>query len=79
MPLKKRTGPINFSGEKVETKNTPRCFQQLQDPYPGYMRCLAELGASVNEINHALILLMSPIGFPAVSAALSWINDIVKN
>jgi 4-carboxymuconolactone decarboxylase len=33
-------------------------------------------GASIEEIEHAAILLTSTIGFPNVSAALSWINDI---
>jgi 4-carboxymuconolactone decarboxylase len=33
-------------------------------------------GASAEEIEHAAILLTSTIGFPNVSAALSWINDI---
>ncbi len=36
-------------------------------------------GASEEEINHAVILLTSTIGFPAVSAALSWIDDLMKN
>jgi AhpD family alkylhydroperoxidase len=43
-----------------------------------HTRRLLDLGASADEINHAIILLTSTIGFPAVSAALSWINDIVE-
>ena len=43
-----------------------------------HTRQLLELGASADEINHAIILLTSTIGFPAVSAALSWVNDIVN-
>ena len=43
-----------------------------------HTRRLLQLGASADEINHAVILLTSTIGFPAVSAALSWVNDIVK-
>ena len=43
-----------------------------------HTRRLLELGASADEINHAVILLTSTIGFPAVSAALSWVNDILK-
>jgi alkylhydroperoxidase/carboxymuconolactone decarboxylase family protein YurZ len=35
------------------------------------------LGANAEEINHAIILLTSTIGFPAVSAALSWADDIL--
>jgi 4-carboxymuconolactone decarboxylase len=43
-----------------------------------HTRQLLEIGATPEEINHAVILLTSTIGFPAVSAALSWVNDIVK-
>ena len=35
-------------------------------------------GASPDEIYHAIILLASTIGFPAVAAALSWAKDIVE-
>lgn len=33
-------------------------------------------GATEDEINHTLLLLVSTIGFPKVAAALSWIDDI---
>ncbi|WP_367025809.1 carboxymuconolactone decarboxylase family protein [Methylococcus sp. ANG] len=33
-------------------------------------------GASREEINHAIILLTSTLGFPTVSAALSWAQDV---
>ena len=32
-------------------------------------------GATADEVNHALLLLTSTIGFPAVAAALSWVDD----
>lgn len=31
------------------------------------------------EIYHAIVLLTSTIGFPAVSAALSWSRDVIEN
>ncbi len=34
-------------------------------------------GATAEEIHHALILLTSTIGFPAVAAALSWARDVI--
>lgn len=34
-------------------------------------------GATPEEVHHALILLTSTIGFPTVSAALSWVDDIL--
>jgi len=35
-------------------------------------------GAKPDEIYHALILITSTIGFPRVSASLSWADDIIK-
>ena len=35
-------------------------------------------GATPEEIYHAVILLTSTIGFPAVAAALSWVKDIIE-
>jgi 4-carboxymuconolactone decarboxylase len=36
-------------------------------------------GATPEEIYHAIILLISTIGFPATAAALSWARDIVED
>ena len=36
-------------------------------------------GATKDEIEHALLALISTIGFPRVAAALSWVQDITKN
>jgi 4-carboxymuconolactone decarboxylase len=35
-------------------------------------------GASPEEINQAIILITSTIGFPAVAAALSWADDVIE-
>lgn len=35
-------------------------------------------GATPEEIRHALILLVSTIGFPTVAAALSWVDDVLE-
>jgi alkylhydroperoxidase/carboxymuconolactone decarboxylase family protein YurZ len=43
-----------------------------------HVRRALESGAKKNEIYHTLILLTSTIGFPAVSAAISWADDIIK-
>lgn len=42
-----------------------------------HARRALEAGASQDELHHALLLLTSTIGFPTVSAALSWVEDIV--
>ena len=41
-----------------------------------HIRRALAAGATPEEINHAVILLTSTIGFPTVSAALSWAQDI---
>lgn len=33
-------------------------------------------GATREELHHALLCLTSTIGFPAVSAAMSWVDDV---
>lgn len=35
-------------------------------------------GAKPDEVRHAVILLTSTIGFPTVSAALSWVEDVLE-
>lgn len=37
-----------------------------------------EAGATHAEIEHALIMLISVIGFPRVAAALSWVYDLIE-
>lgn len=40
-----------------------------------HARRAREAGATADEVEHTLLLLTSTIGFPAVSAALSWADD----
>jgi AhpD family alkylhydroperoxidase len=42
-----------------------------------HARRALEAGASEEEIYHALLLLVSTIGFPKVAAALAWVSEIV--
>lgn len=43
-----------------------------------HTRRALKAGAKIEEIYHVIILLTSTIGFPAVSAALSWIDDVMR-
>ncbi len=43
-----------------------------------HTRRALEAGATTEEIYHAIILLTSIIGFPSVSAALSWADDVIQ-
>jgi 4-carboxymuconolactone decarboxylase len=43
-----------------------------------HTRRALEAGAKPAEVYHAIILLTSTVGFPTVSASLSWADDIIK-
>lgn len=43
-----------------------------------HTRRALQAGATPDEIYHALILLTSTIGFPTVSAALSWASEAIE-
>ncbi len=42
-----------------------------------HARRALDAGAKPEELYHALLLLTSTIGFPTVSAAISWIDDVL--
>lgn len=44
-----------------------------------HCRRALDAGASPDEVFHALILVTSTIGFPNVSAALSWADDMIRS
>lgn len=41
-----------------------------------HARRALQAGASVEEVHHALLALTSTIGFPNVTAAMSWVDDV---
>jgi 4-carboxymuconolactone decarboxylase len=43
-----------------------------------HTRRAVEAGAAPEEIYHALLLLVSTLGFPKVAAAVSWTDDIIN-
>ena len=44
-----------------------------------HTRQALEAGASPGEIRHAVILLATTLGFPQMMAALSWVDDLLKD
>lgn len=44
-----------------------------------HTRRALQAGATPEEVSHAVILVTSTVGFPNVSAALSWVDDIVQD
>jgi 4-carboxymuconolactone decarboxylase len=50
---------------------------QSEGSVHSHTRRAIQAGATPEEITHALVLLISTIGFPKVSAALRWAQDIL--
>jgi 4-carboxymuconolactone decarboxylase len=44
-----------------------------------HTRRAVDAGATADEIRHALLAVTSTIGFPNVTAALSWVDDVLGN
>jgi len=51
--------------------------RQHEGAVHSHARKALEAGASAKEIRHAVILSTTTIGFPAMMAALSWVDDIL--
>jgi AhpD family alkylhydroperoxidase len=53
--------------------------QRSEGSVHSHARRALEAGASAEELRHTLILLTSTIGFPTMSAALSWVEDVLSD
>jgi 4-carboxymuconolactone decarboxylase len=51
--------------------------QRSEGAVHSHVRRALDAGTKPDEIYHAIILLTSTIGFPTVSAALSWATDVI--
>ena len=68
-PLDKKTTELIQLGVAAATGSTGAVHSHAK-------RALGA-GASRQEIEHALLVLVSTIGFPKVAAALAWIQEVV--
>ncbi len=70
----KAAGPINEKTARLIQLAAAAAVHSEGSVHSHTRRALAA-GAKPDEVRHAVILLTSTIGFPTVSAALSWVND----
>ncbi len=73
----KAAGPLNEKTARLIQLAAAASSRSEGSVHSHVRRALAA-GAKPDEIRHAVILLTSTIGFPNVSAALSWINDVLE-
>lgn len=73
----REAGPINEKDANLIQIGAAAAVKAEGAVHSHARRALAA-GATPEEIYHAIILLTSTIGFPAVAAALSWAREIVE-
>jgi 4-carboxymuconolactone decarboxylase len=72
----KAAGPLNKKTAELIQIAAAATVRSEGSVHSHTRRALAA-GAKPEEIRHAIVLLTSTIGFPAVSAALMWADDIL--
>lgn len=51
---------------------------RLEGAVHSHTRRSVEAGATIDECRHVVLLATTTIGFPAMMAALSWVEDVAK-
>lgn len=73
----RREGPLNMkTGHLIQLAGAAAI--RSEGAVHSHARRAMEAGATREEIEHAVILLTSTIGFPNVAAALSWVEDVLS-
>lgn len=72
----KSAGPLNRKTAELIQLAAAAAARSEGSVHSHARRALAA-GAKPDEVRHAVVLLTSTIGFPTVSAALSWVEDVL--
>jgi len=73
----KASGPLNKKSSELVQLAAAAAVRSEGSVHSHARRAL-KAGAKPDEIRHAIVLLTSTIGFPTVSAALSWVEDVLE-
>jgi 4-carboxymuconolactone decarboxylase len=73
----KAAGPLNAKTSELIQLAAAAAIHSEGSVHSHARRAIAA-GAKPEEIRHAIVLLTSTIGFPTVSAALSWVDDVLE-
>ena len=73
----REAGPIDEKNSQLIQLGAAAAIRAEGSVHSHVKRAL-DAGASAEDIYHAIVLLTSTIGFPAVAAALSWAKDIIE-
>ncbi len=74
----KAAGPLNEKTARL-IQLAAAASVRSEGSVHSHVRRAQAAGAKPGEIRHTIILLTSTIGFPSVSAALSWVDDVLES
>ena len=73
----KASGPLSKKSSELVQLAAAAAIRSEGSVHSHARRAL-KAGAKPDEVRHAIVLLTSTIGFPTVSAALSWVEDVLE-
>lgn len=73
----KAAGPLNKKTAELIQLAAAATIHSEGSVHSHARRAIAA-GAKPEEVRHAIILLTNTVGFPTVSAALSWVDDVLE-
>lgn len=73
----KAAGPLNKKTAELVQLAASAAVHSEGSVHSHTRRAIAA-GAKPEEVRHTIILLTSTIGFPTVSAAISWVDDVLE-
>ncbi|MBI5638897.1 MAG: carboxymuconolactone decarboxylase family protein [Nitrospirae bacterium] len=73
----RQAGPLNEKTSQLVQLAAAAAIRSEGSVHSHARRAL-EAGAKPEELYHALLLITSTVGFPTVSAALSWLDDVLE-
>lgn len=74
----RKTGPIDVkTGHLIQLAASAAI--RSEGAVHSHARRALDAGATAEEIQHAILMLTSTIGFPTVAAALSWVDNELGN
>lgn len=73
--ISKKTGPIDEKTSQLIQLAASVAIKS-EGAVHSHTRRALEAGVTKEEIRHSVLLLTNTLGFPAVMAGMSWVNDI---
>lgn len=72
----KQSGPLDVKTSEL-IQLAAAAASRSEGAVHSHCRRAQDAGATREEVHHTLLLLTSTIGFPTVSAAMSWADDVL--